>query len=126
VTIVSTETYWEHDPGQRLEAALLAYLECREKGEELDLREWLLGDPEARAALHELAEDDQALEPWFAPLRNVTEAARAGGQVGDYELARRCGTGSMWWDGCVVVVALAWVTCAIVRGSETTRCMPFR
>src|SRR5262245_49491993 len=75
----------DHDAG-RLEEAILAALERRERGEELDLRDWLRDDPEVRAALAELLEDERALEPWFGPLRTVAEAAGVGRFIDDYEL----------------------------------------
>ena len=67
------ETRSYHDPNRRLEEAIRAYLECRERGEEPQLPEGLLHDPEALAALNELIEDERELEPWFGPLRAVTQ-----------------------------------------------------
>jgi serine/threonine-protein kinase len=74
------------DPGRRLENAFLAYLERRERGEVPDLSGWLQHDPEARAALQELIEDDGALGRWFGPLRAVTQAVGVGRFLGNYEL----------------------------------------
>lgn len=80
------ETRSDHDPSRRLEGAFRAYLERLERGEEPDLPEELLHDPEARAALNELIEDERELERWFGPLRAVTQAAGVGRPFGNYEL----------------------------------------
>jgi serine/threonine protein kinase len=94
MTTVSTKPCSNHEVELRQEAAYLAYLESREKGEEPDLQpSGPLSDPEVHARVHELAEDDQALEPLFASLRNVSEAARVGEMVGDYELLGVIGAG---------------------------------
>ena len=86
MTITSSDPSSDLDVELRQETAFLAYLESRERGEEPDLHKWPLSDPEVRGGLHELVEDDQALQPLFASLRSVSEAARAGERVGDYEL----------------------------------------
>jgi serine/threonine-protein kinase len=97
------ETRSSHDPHRRLGEAIFAFLECRERGEEPHLPEGLLHDPEARAALNELIEDEKELEPWFEPLRAVTQTAGVGrllsapeGRrlVGRYELIEEIGRGS--------------------------------
>ena len=43
------ETRSDHDPSRRLEKASRAFLECRERGEEPDLRPWLLRASSARS-----------------------------------------------------------------------------
>jgi serine/threonine-protein kinase len=80
------ETRYGQDPDRRLEEAIRALLECRERGEEPHLPEWSLHDPEARAALEELIEDERELEPWFGPLRAVAQTAGVGRLFGNYEL----------------------------------------
>jgi serine/threonine-protein kinase len=80
------ETRFYHDPNRRLEEAIRAYLECRERGEEPDLPDELLHDLEVRAALKELIEDEKELEPWFAPLRAIAQTAGVGRLFGNYEL----------------------------------------
>jgi serine/threonine protein kinase len=80
------ETGSYDDPNRRLEEAIRAYLECRERGEEPHLPEWSLHVPGARAALQELIEDERELEPWFGPLRAVTQTESVGRLFGNYEL----------------------------------------
>jgi serine/threonine-protein kinase len=88
MSVMLDETRSDHDPSQRLEGAFRAYLECLERGEEPDLPEDLLHDPEARAALNELIEDERELERWFGPLLAVTQAAGVGRLFGNYELLK--------------------------------------
>src|SRR5262249_48703290 len=86
------ETRSYHDPSHRLEEAILDYLECRERGGEPQLPQGLLHDPEALAALNELIEDERELEPWFGPLRPVTQP-EVGRLFGNYELIKLLGVG---------------------------------
>jgi eukaryotic-like serine/threonine-protein kinase len=80
------ETRSYPDPSRRLEEACRAFLGSRERGEEPQLPEGLRHDPEARAALRELLEDERELEAWFEPLRAVTRTAGVGRFFGNYEL----------------------------------------
>jgi serine/threonine-protein kinase len=80
------ETRSYHDPSRRPDEAIQAYLERRERGEQPHLPEGSLHDPEAQAALEELIEDERELEPWFGPLRAVTQSAGVGRLFGNYEL----------------------------------------
>jgi serine/threonine-protein kinase len=87
------ETRSYQDPDRRLDEAIRAYLECRERGGEFHLPEWSPPDPEARAALEELIEDEKALDAWFGPLRPVTQTAGVGRLFGNYELLEWKGDG---------------------------------
>ena len=80
------ETRSSHDSNRDLGEVICAFLECQDRGEEPHLPEWSLHDPEARAALNELIEDERELEPWFGPLRAVTQTAGVGRLFGNYEL----------------------------------------
>jgi serine/threonine-protein kinase len=93
MNVMLDETRSDHDPSRRLEGAFRAFLESRERGEEPDLPEELLHDPEARAALNELIEDERELERWFGPLRAVTQTAGVGRFFGNYELLDVVGVG---------------------------------
>jgi serine/threonine protein kinase len=81
------------DPDGRRNEAVRAYLECRERGEEPRLPEGLQHDPDARAALEELIEDERELEPWFGPLRAVAQTEGVGRFFGNYELLELVGVG---------------------------------
>jgi serine/threonine-protein kinase len=83
---VLDETRSYENPSSRLEQAIRDYLKRRERGEEPRSPEWSLHDSEIRAALEELSEDERELEPWFGPLRAVTQKAGVGGRFGNYEL----------------------------------------
>jgi serine/threonine-protein kinase len=87
------ETRSDHDPNRRLEEAFRVFLESRERGEEPDLPEGLLHDPEVQAALKELIEDERELEPWFGPLRGVTQTVGVGRVFGNYELLEQIDKG---------------------------------
>jgi serine/threonine-protein kinase len=87
------ETRSYHDPSRRLDEAIRAYLERRDRGEEPQLPEWSLHDPEALAALNELLEDERELEPWFGTLRAVTQTESVGRLFGNYELLELEGVG---------------------------------
>jgi serine/threonine-protein kinase len=77
---------------RRLDEVIVAFLECKERGEEPDPRRLPPHDPEELAALTELVEDEQALDPWFAPLRALAQAG-VGQFLGDYELLEVIGVG---------------------------------
>jgi serine/threonine protein kinase len=96
---MNTDTRSDHDPGRRLEEALLAVMESIEKGEAPDLREEYRGDPEVRAALEEWLQDEKVMESWFAPLLAVTPGV--GRFFGNYELLKFVGEGSQGvvWRG---------------------------
>jgi serine/threonine-protein kinase len=78
------ETLPLHGPAPRLDEAIVAFLECKERGEEPDLRQ--VHDAEEAATLNELVDDEKALEGWFAPLRAMTQATGVGRSFGNYEL----------------------------------------
>jgi len=83
------ETRSDHDPSRRLEKAFRAFLECQERGEEPELPEGLLQDPETRAVLNELIEDERELDRWFGPLRAITQTAGVGGSSATMNCSRR-------------------------------------
>jgi serine/threonine protein kinase len=80
------------DLDSRLEDVIVAFLECREKGEEPKLDDWS-HDPAARSALAEMVEDEQELQAWFRPLAAVTRPANVGRLFGNYELVQLLGDG---------------------------------
>jgi serine/threonine-protein kinase len=80
------ETRSYPDAGGGVEEAILAFLESQERGEEPDASAGGPHHPPASAALDELREDQRELEPWFRPLRAVTQATGGGRPFGNYEL----------------------------------------
>jgi eukaryotic-like serine/threonine-protein kinase len=87
------QTRSDFDSNRRIEATIRAYLECRERGEETHQLDASPHDSEIRAALQELIEDERELEPWFGPLRDVTQTAEVGRLFGNYELLELIGKG---------------------------------
>jgi serine/threonine-protein kinase len=82
------ETRSFDDADWRLGKAIRVLMEYRETGEESRLPDELLSDPEVRAALDELIEDERAMEAWFEPLRAVTQTAGIGCHFANYELLK--------------------------------------
>ena len=87
------QTRSDSDLNPRLEETIRVYLECQERGEETHRLEESLHDSEIRAALQEFIEDERAMEPWFGPLRAVTQTADIGRLFGNYELLEVIGEG---------------------------------
>ena len=87
------QTRSDDDSSRQIEATIRAYLECRERGEDAHQFDASLHDSEIRAALQELIEDERELEPWFGPLRDVTQTAEVGRLFGNYELLELIGKG---------------------------------
>jgi serine/threonine protein kinase len=79
--------------GPDLEAAVLAYLEACENGEEARLPEHLADNRLLQAYLAELRDDEQAVESLFAPLREAVSAAGPDRFFGNYELLKVIGKG---------------------------------
>ena len=86
MNIMLDQTRSDYDPNRLLDETIRAYLECRERGEETHRLEESVHDSEIRAALEEMIEDERELEPWFGPLRAITQTADIGRLFGNYEL----------------------------------------
>ena len=87
------QTCSDNDSTCRIEAAIRAYLECRERGEQMHKLDESPHASEIRAALQELIDDERALEPWLGPLHDVTQTAEVGRLFGNYELLELIGEG---------------------------------
>src|ERR1051325_7600122 len=103
------------DRNDRLEEAVVAYFEARESGKVPDRSHWTARYPDLAAELEEFFANQDQVDSWTAPLRQVTLAAStgrrdpnrtqsdmpgsaatfSGGVVGDYELLAEIARGGM-------------------------------